>query len=100
MIFGFGGANNISMAECYILVPRFGKFSKCWFLRFDGWNALFISPNGYTKNLGARNFSFWLVFKLAKFGGETWLGRCMVPRFGKFSKCWFLRFDGWNALFI
>ena len=78
----------------------FGKLSKFWLLRFDGWNALFISPNGSSKNLVARNFSLWLVFKLAKFGGKSWLSRCKWPRFGKSSKSCFLRFDGWNALFI
>ena len=82
------------------MVPRFGKFSKFSFFRFDGWNAIFISPNDYSKDLFARNFLFLLVFRLAKFGGETWQVRCTVPRFGKFSKSWFFRFDGWNALFI
>ena len=100
MFFAFEAANNFSKAKDYILVPSFGKFCKCWFFGFNGWNALFISSKCYCKNLGARNFSFWWVLKVAKFGGESWLSWCLVPSFGKFSKSWFFGFDGWNVLFL
>ncbi|MDP1051174.1 hypothetical protein, partial [Klebsiella quasipneumoniae] len=43
---------------------------------------------------------FWLVLKLAKYCGETWLIWCLVPRLDKFSISCFLRLYGWKTLFI
>jgi len=51
------------------LVGSFVKKWNSWFLRYEGWKALLMSPNEYYEILGARNFWVRRVCHLAKLVG-------------------------------
>jgi len=51
------------------LVGSFVKKWNSWFLRFEGWKGLQMSPNEYHESLGARKFWVWWVLHMAKLVG-------------------------------
>jgi len=93
-VFALGQVGRCTTAQLDGLVTSFVKNWNSWFLRFEGWKDLQMSPNEYYESLGAQKFWVRWVLHMAKLSVHhdkaRWLG-------GEFcEKMKFVIFEMWG----